>query len=84
MDLHVSNPELSGFVSQGGTTIGDSRNGDVTVDGMTDQNSVVLGRLTLLATRPGGEHEEFKCWSESALERAKRRRVAPGWAAIRR
>jgi hypothetical protein len=52
-DMTISDPEIGRMYSRGGFTVGDIHNGDITVDGIQDENSRMMGRLTLVATKVG-------------------------------
>jgi hypothetical protein len=49
--LHLNRLELSSFNSLTGVTIGDNLIGDMTVDGIQDDQADALGMLTLIATK---------------------------------
>jgi hypothetical protein len=49
--MHISDAELGYFTTDGGLTIGDSYNGDMHVNGITDGNSDSVGRLVLNAMK---------------------------------
>ena len=51
-EFEFSNPMLGRVISSGGITLGDSSNGIITVNGVTNDVSDTLGRLTLIATQP--------------------------------
>ena len=50
--FEFSNLMLSRITSSGGITLGDSASGMITVNGVTNQDSDALGRLTLVANQP--------------------------------
>jgi len=53
-NMTITDEELGRVEANGGLTIGSSTTGDIIVHNITEANSDVIGRLTLVATKEGG------------------------------